>query len=178
MGLMEDDIGVALFERTARGMIPTSAGDALALRPKRALAETRHAVADIAALRGITEGTVTVGALPLGCTRLLPESIAGVLGRHPGLRVATIEGSFENLAADLRAGDLDFILGPLRPVEFASDLQGEALADDELAIVSLSDTRPVIGITQRRDSLASPGAKALIEQLVRRSRDVLASTDR
>ena len=133
---LEDSIGVALFERTARGMMPTLAGAALALRLKRALAEVRHVAADIAALRGITQGTVTVGALPLGRTRLLPESIAGVVTRCPGLRVATVEGSFETLAASLRAGDLDFILGALRPVEFASDLQGEALADDELAIVS------------------------------------------
>ena len=36
---LEDSIGVTLFERTARGMIPTPAGAALALRLKRALAE-------------------------------------------------------------------------------------------------------------------------------------------
>ncbi len=135
---MEDSIGVALFERSARGMLPTPAGAALALRLKRALAEIRHAAADIAALRGITQGTVTVGALPLSRTRLLPESIAGVVGRYPGLRVATVEGSFEALAASLRSGDLDFILGALRPAEFASDLVGEVLADDELAIVARS----------------------------------------
>ncbi|HEY4138840.1 MAG TPA: LysR family transcriptional regulator [Casimicrobiaceae bacterium] len=110
---MEDSIGVTLFERTARGMMPTRAGVTLALRLKRALAEIRHAVADIAALRGTTQGTVTVGALPLSRTRRLPESIADVVGRHPGLRVATMEGTFEALVASLRAGDLDFILGAL-----------------------------------------------------------------
>src|SRR5947208_2718510 len=114
---LEGSIGVALFERTARGMMPTPAGAALALRLKRAWAEIRHAVADIASLRGITQGTVTVGALPLGRTRLLPESIAGVVAKYPGLHVATTEGSFETLAASLRAGDLDFILGALRPAE-------------------------------------------------------------
>jgi LysR family transcriptional regulator of gallate degradation len=133
---LEDSIGVALFERTARGMIPTPAGAALALRLKRALAEIRHAVADIPSLRGITQGTVTVGALPLCRTRLLPESIAGVVARYPGLRIATMEGTFETLAAALRAGDLDFIVGALRPPGYASDLQGEALAVDELAIVA------------------------------------------
>src|SRR5438552_6417858 len=136
---LEGSIGVALFERTARGMMPTPAGAPLALRLKRAWAEIRHAVADIASLRGITQGTVTVGALPLGRTRLLPESIAGVVAKYPGLRVATMEGSFEALAASLRAGDLDFILGALRPVEYASDLRGEPLAEDELGIVCRRD---------------------------------------
>ena len=133
---LEDSIGIRLFERTARGMVPTEAGLALALRLKRALAELRHAVADIAALRGVTQGSVTVGALPLGRTRLLPESIAGVVAEHPGLRVATIEGSFETLAANLRAGDIDFILGALRPADYASDLSVLPLAEDELAIVA------------------------------------------
>jgi LysR family transcriptional regulator of gallate degradation len=262
---LEDSVGLRLFERTARGMIPTEPGMALALRLKRALAETRHAIADIAALRGVTQGTVTVGALPLGRTRLLPESIAGVVAQHPGLRVATIEGSFETLAASLRAGDIDFILGALRPGDYASDLSATPLADDALAIVArrehpwarrkriapadltrarwvlprvhtpnrtlferaltarglaapdvvvetsdlavlrgvlvnsdlvtaisprqlsyelragllqvlpfpLEDTRRVIGITQRTDSVASPGAKILMEEIARRSPSVL-----
>jgi LysR family transcriptional regulator of gallate degradation len=100
------------------------------------MAEIRHAAADIAGLRGFNHGVVTVGALPLGRTRLLPESIAELVRQHPGLRVTTVEGSFETLAASLRAGELDFILGALRPAEFAHDLHGEPLADDELALVA------------------------------------------
>lgn len=69
---------VALFERTARGMMPTPAGAALALRLKGAL-------------------------------------------------------------AGLRAAELDFILGALRPAEYASDLRGEPLAEDELGIVCRRD---------------------------------------
>lgn len=267
---MEDSIGIALFERTARGMLPTPAGAALALRLKRALAEIRHAVADIASLRGVAQGTVTVGALPLGRTRLLPESIAAIVARHAGLRVATVEGSFEALAARLRAGDLDFILGALRPAEYASDLHGEPLAEDELGIVcrrghpwaerktiprrdlararwvlprvntpnrrlfedalaarglpppdvvvetsdlavlrgvllesdlltaisprqlsyelgdgllmllpvTLRDTRRVIGITRRADSVASPGAALLAAEIARRCPEVLDSSKR
>jgi len=136
---LEDSVGTPLFERSARGMIPTEAGTALAFRLKRAMAEIRHAGADIAALQGINRGVVIVGALPLGRTRLLPESIAALVMRHPGLRVATVEGSFETLAAALRAGDLDFILGALRPADYALDLAGEALAEDELALVARRD---------------------------------------
>ncbi len=136
---LEESVGAALFERTARGMMPTRAGAALAFRLKRAMAEMRHAAADIAALQGIDRGVVSVGALPLGRTRLLPESIAGLVSAYPGLRVATVEGSFETLAASLRAGDLDFILGALRPADYAHDLEGQPLADDELAIVARRD---------------------------------------
>ena len=41
---MQESIGVARFERTAQGMMPTPSGAALALRLKRALAEIRNAV--------------------------------------------------------------------------------------------------------------------------------------
>ena len=86
-------------------------------------------------MRGITQGTSRSARCRsdgLACCRV---AIAGVVAEHPGLRVATVEGSFETLAAGLRAGDLDFILGALRPADFATDLRGEALLDDELAIV-------------------------------------------
>src|SRR5438046_10115458 len=102
-------------------MMPTPAGTALALRLKRALAEMRHAVADIASLRGVTQGTITVGALPLGRTRLLPESIAGVVAKYPGLRIATMEGSFGARAASRGAGEVDCLLGALGPAGCGGD---------------------------------------------------------
>ncbi len=131
---LEDSVGTLLFQRTARGMIPTLAGAALVLHLKRALAEVRHAAADIDALRGHTRGTVTVGALPLCRTRPVAEAAAAIVAAHPGLRVATLEGSFEALAAGLRAGDIDFVLGALRALAVAPDLEGIAVARDQLAI--------------------------------------------
>ena len=41
----------------------------------------------------------------------------------------------------------------------------------------LPDTRRVIGITRRTDSLASPGAKILIEEITRRCPEVLAALE-
>ena len=54
--------------------------------------------------------------------------------------------------------------------EFAADL---------LAVLPypLPDTRRVIGITRRTDSLPWPGAKLLIEEIVRRSRVLLGDSD-
>ena len=133
---LEQDIGVSLFTRSPQGMLPTRNGVLLALHVKRALAEARSASAEIAALNGVTQGIVRVGALPLGRTRLLPLAIAGLLQKHRGLQVETVEGSFELLAAGVRSGDVDFILGALRPAAYATDLVGEALLEDQLAIVA------------------------------------------
>lgn len=157
---LEESIGVPLFDRSPKGMLPNESGVLLALHVKRALTEVRSADAEIAALNGVTRGTVRVGALPLGRTRLLPAAVARLLRRHPGLQVATVEGSFEFLAAALRSGDVDFILGALRPAEYASDLAGEALLEDRLAVVArrghpLADAKPG---RKRHDSGSGTGS--------------------
>lgn len=132
---METGLGVALFFRSSKGMLPTPSGEALAFRVKRALAEMRHIEADLTAFHGTTAGHVAVGALPSGRTALLPAAICDVLARHPQLSFSTLEGPFDQLAAQLRAGDIDFILGALRSDDVASDLIGEPLLDDTMALV-------------------------------------------
>jgi LysR family transcriptional regulator of gallate degradation len=132
---LEASLGASLFERSSKGMMLTAAGELLVFRIKRALAELRHIEADLAALSGSTEGRVVIGALPLGRTAILPRAISDVLARHPRLRFCTIEGPFDKLAAQLRAGDVDFVLGALRAPDYASDLVGEPLLTDRMALV-------------------------------------------
>lgn len=132
---LETSLGVPLFARSSKGMMLTDAGELLVFRIKRALSELRHIEADLAALKGTTEGRVVVGALPLGRTAILPRAISDVLARHPRLRFSTVEGPFDKLAAQLRAGDIDFVLGALRPSDYASDLTGEPLLSDRMALV-------------------------------------------
>lgn len=132
---LETSLGVALFARSSKGMLPTAPGEALVFRVKRAMAELRHIDADLAAFNGTTAGHVVVGALPLGRTALIPGAICDVLARHPQLSFSTLEASFDQLAAQLRAGEIDFILGALRADEAANDLIGEPLLSDTMALV-------------------------------------------
>ena len=88
---LEDRLGVTLFARSAKGLIATDAGDILALHFRRSLAELQHISPDLAAMEGVVLGTVKIGCLPLGRTRILPSSIASVVARHPRLHVVTTE---------------------------------------------------------------------------------------
>jgi LysR family transcriptional regulator of gallate degradation len=117
---LETACGVPIFERSARGMLPTQAGEILVFHCRRVLAELRHILPDLAAIEGRLQGSITVGALPLGRTQILPSAIASLLRRHPQLHVATVESPYEALAASLRSGDIDFILGALRGTDSAS----------------------------------------------------------
>lgn len=111
---LEDMLGQPLFLRTAHGMLPTDAGRRWIERIERALAELRHIPEDVAALAGVVQGTVTIGALPLVRSRLLPAAIAGVLQRHPRLHVSSLESPYGELTAGLLSGRIDFIVGALR----------------------------------------------------------------
>jgi LysR family transcriptional regulator of gallate degradation len=133
--VLEGGTNTALFERTARGLIPTRASSDILYPIRRALNELRHLDADIAALKGSLQGVVRVGALPLGRTRILPEAIVRLLAAHPGVQVSTNESPFNLLALELRAGDLDFVFGALRPTDYASDLHGEQLLTEEMVIL-------------------------------------------
>lgn len=132
---LESRTGRTLFTRTARGVTPTRAGSLLAFRCKRALAELRSIGSDLAALRGAVEGRVAVGALPLSRTLILPSAIAALVARHPRLHVSTVESPYEALAAALRSGDIDFIIGALRPPEDAKDLVQEPLFEDRISLI-------------------------------------------
>ena len=133
---LELGLGTPLFERTARGLVPSGAGEIVAFFFKRVLAELRHIGPDLAASEGMLQGTVNVGALPLGRTQILPRAIAQLLARHPRLHVATFESPYEALAASLRSGDIDFILGALRPPDDAKELQQQPLFQDRIAVIA------------------------------------------
>jgi len=133
---LESRLGLALFKRSAQGVVPTDAGALLAFHFKRVLAELRHIIPDIAASEGTIQGTVNIGALPLGRTRLLPSAIAEVVARHPQLHVTTVESPYDVLAAGLRSGEIDFILGALRPAQEARDLHQEALFEDHISVIA------------------------------------------
>lgn len=140
---LEDVLGQPIFTRTAHGMVPTDAGSRWIVRFERALADLRHIPADIAALQGVLEGAVTVGALPLGRTQLLPEAIAAIHTRHPGLHFRSLESPYEELTAGLLSGRIDFILGALRPAQSA-DLVTEVLFEDSFALIA-SASHPLAG---------------------------------
>ena len=133
--VLEQGSGCSLFERTSHGLLPTRPCLAMLLRVRRALNELRHIDADIAALSGSLQGAVHVGALPLCRTGILPEAIVRLTSEHPHMRIVTNESPFDLLASELRAGDVDFILGALRPSAYASDLQSEALLQEEMVIL-------------------------------------------
>lgn len=153
---LESQLKARLFERSAKGLLPSDAGLRLAFRARRALSELRVVPQDIAAMQGTMEGTVTIGALPLARTVLLPQAIASLVSQHPRLRIRTIESPYEMLVSQLLAGDLDFIIGALRTITDDDDLQTESLFVEPISIIA----RKAHPLAQKRRITARDLSKA------------------
>src|SRR5579884_811958 len=104
---LEDEVGLALVERTTRRVSITEAGELLVARARRVLAELDAATAELQALRGVQTGHVVVGALHT----MGPVDLALVLAefhrRHPAVELTVREQSSEELAEMLRVDELD-----------------------------------------------------------------------
>ena len=142
--ILEAGVGTPLFQRTARGMRLTGDGEVVAFRVRRALNELRHLPEDIAGVRGLIRGTVTIGALPFARTLILPDAVARVRRDHPGIHVVTDESAYGTLVAGLRAGDIDIVIGALRPADPAGDLRVEPLIADGMVALTRRD-HPLAG---------------------------------
>jgi LysR family transcriptional regulator of gallate degradation len=132
---LEGMLGVPLFLRTAHGMLPTEAGRRWVERFERVLAELRHIPEDIAALAGVVQGVVTIGALPLARSQLLPSAIAAVLRQHPRLQVRSLESPYDELTAGVLSGRIDFIIGALR-ASAGDAFVSNALFQDKAVLVA------------------------------------------
>jgi LysR family transcriptional regulator, transcription activator of glutamate synthase operon len=104
---LEDEVGLALVERTTRRVTMTEAGELLVARARRILAELDAAQTELQALKGVQVGHVSVGALHTMGPIDLSLVLAIFHQRHPGVELTVREQSSEELAEMLRVDELD-----------------------------------------------------------------------
>lgn len=132
---LESTLGVALFEKTSFGIVPTRDAARLARRAKLAFGEIDQARAEIQALSGGDAGRTVVAALPLARSHLIPTALLEFSGEHPRHGVCILDGTYDHLLSALRHGEADFLIGALRDPLPVNDVVQEYLFDDPLAII-------------------------------------------
>ena len=104
---LEEQVGLALVERTTRSVALTEAGELLVARARRVLNELDAAQAELEALSGVYIGHVIVGVLHT----MGPVDVSLVLAlfreRHPGVELTVREQSSEELAGMVRDDEVD-----------------------------------------------------------------------
>ena len=80
---LEEDVGLPLFERHARGLRPTSYGEALIEHARRIEARLDIARDDMQALRAGGSGLVSIGTSGVSAADTVPLAVSRLLERMP-----------------------------------------------------------------------------------------------
>jgi len=122
---LEELLGVALFERTGRGVKPTAACDQLIGHVRTAVAEADAILAVASNLRDPLAGRLRLGIIPTLAPYLLPLVLAALREALPALEVVPWEDQTTALLKRLHAHELD---GALLATEVtAPDLESQPL---------------------------------------------------
>ena len=89
---LEEQVGAPLFERHTKGMELTAIGHALVPHAMLLQHAAEQAREEIDAMRGLTKGTIKVGAVGSIASLILPLAVSQVLDKWPNLRVEIMEG--------------------------------------------------------------------------------------
>jgi LysR family transcriptional activator of glutamate synthase operon len=104
---LEQEVGLALVERTTRRLAMTEAGELLVARGRRILAEVDAAKAEMERFTGIQGGRVTVGVIHTMGPVDISAALAVFYQRHPGVELTVREHPSDELAEMLRDDKVD-----------------------------------------------------------------------
>lgn len=138
---LEEELGTPLFERTSRRVTPTEAGQAIAARARRVLAEVEGARAEVDELRGVLRGRIWIGPLLPAGDLDVPGLLARFRQAHPGVEVGLREGIAAEMLRLLAADELDAAFCLLAG-EIPDELAIEPLSHDEVVAAFAPDRAP------------------------------------
>ena len=104
---LEDELDVALVERTPRKILLTEVGREIAARARHVLDEVEQIKAIARRTKDPESGTLRLGIFPTLGPYLLPHIVPGLRERFPRLELLLTEEKTETLLARLREGRLD-----------------------------------------------------------------------
>ena len=151
---LEKSLGVQLFRRVGRGVVPTTVADTLRPHAERTLAaaeETRRAAQ---AVKSFETGTIRFGMF--GTARLYAGAglVADVLARHPGVRVELIGQNSHEVAEELLRGRLEAAMIAVSSIA-SEGMEITPVARDEVVYISNAPERLAGPVTAKRLAEAS-----------------------
>lgn len=135
IGELEHALGVTLFERLPRGVVPTWYGKVLIRRAGAALAEMDAAHQEIMqGLAGIS-GRVALGSVLTPSVSLVPRAVRLVKQSAPQVQIIVTVDTSQALVEQLAAGELDIAIGRIVDPGTAAELNFEPLADETHSLI-------------------------------------------
>jgi DNA-binding transcriptional LysR family regulator len=127
---LEAAVGCKLIERNARGVAPTEFGRLILGHVATAATELQAAGRDLSILQRARNGGLLCGAAPVSMNYLVPAAVYQYLKGRRQTNVRLIEAPTRALVDQLRAGDLDVVVGVKLDDEDCSGLEIEPLVEE------------------------------------------------
>ena len=136
---LEALLGTPLFDRHARGMTATLAGDALVRYARQMLNDFGATRRELAALAAGLHGVLRVGAVPSAVPSLLAPVLASFKARHARVAVAIKVATSDLMLAQLARGEVELMLGRLVEGQQADDFDALPVLDEpQVAVARLA----------------------------------------
>lgn len=103
---LEDELQVALFDRSRRQVVLTEAGQLAVARAESILAAYDE-LADTLACGPSLRGRLRIGAIHTVLARRLPKALVWIKANHPELHISVFSGMSAELARRVEDGELD-----------------------------------------------------------------------
>ncbi|CAJ0896237.1 LysR family transcriptional regulator [Ralstonia flatus] len=124
---LEEDIGLPLFERQARGLRPTPYGEALIEHARRIEAQLDVARDDLQAMREGGSGLVVVGTSGASASDTVPLAVLQLMQQLPKAQVRLVETTMDRLMGLLVRSELDIVVGRSAPELQDAQVRSESL---------------------------------------------------
>lgn len=108
--LLEEELGIELFERLPRGIRPTAAGEILLAYKRQWDRDTSALRQEMAALRGGVRGIIRLAAAETTTECILPRAMASLRERFPHVNFSLVSGDNHRITSELLARDVDIVL--------------------------------------------------------------------
>ena len=159
---LEEAAGAPLFEKAGRGIRLTPAGKVLLKWARQLRLDADDAKREIQNMGLGLSGHIRLGIVPTAAQFLLPPVARQLIQQAPNVTLRTVVGLVDTLRPQLRAGDLDLMIGTESHHE--PELVSRPLTDDAIVVAASAQhellQRPatVQDLCQHRWVLQPPGA--------------------
>jgi len=144
IGDLEHVLGIQLFERMARGVVPTWAGKMLIRRAGVALAEMDAAHFEISTLLSGIGGRVAIGSVLTPATNILMQAIKLFKSRSSKASLVVDFSTSKSMVERLLDGQLDMVLGRILDSSTVPLLNFEPITDEVHHLI-VRASHPLVG---------------------------------
>ncbi len=104
---LEEQVGTPLFDRLARGMQLTAAGEIMVAAVRRSQRDLDHAMTQVEDLRSLRRGHIHLAVAPSSAEHLVPQAMQAAMQRYPGVTYNVRTGSGEQILKWVATGETD-----------------------------------------------------------------------